>query len=96
MNKPYDRQTAPTSQAAATKDSHPDCRATGVDVPARIVDELGFGARCATQENPAHTHKRLGIGAVRVGVDDRADALGEVAFAAQVGGDGTGWRDDGR
>lgn len=60
------------------------------DVPAPVIDHLGLRARRAAQKDAAHADERLGIGRAGGGVDDGADALGEVALAALSGGDRRG------
>ncbi len=58
-----------------------------VDVPAPVVDELCLRTSCPAQENPAHADKGFTRAAVGgVAVDDRADAFGKVALAAEPRG----------
>ena len=65
------------------------------DIAAIVVDHLGPGPRGAAQEDAAHPDERFGIGLAGRGVQDGADPAGEVAFAAQPGGDGQRWQDGG-
>lgn len=57
----------------------------GDDIGADVVDLLGAGAAGAAQEDAAHANEGLGVGLVRDGVDDGAEAAGEIPLAADIG-----------